>query len=167
MSLTVGEREFRIVSMPPDKPHSEHAVVYFPADKTLFLGELYENHFFPRIGARNIRQWIELLRQVEGWDIDTYVPGHGAPGNKKDLVDFRKFLEWLTAQVEMRLKKGKSVAEVQKELVLPKVYNWHAPELAAEDVEEACRQLSPAPTASAGAPSAPAGAVSVTPPDPR
>ncbi len=147
MTLTVGDREIRIVSLLRDETSSQDAAVYVPSAKTLFLGEFYDNHYFPRIGSRDVHRWIEVLRQVERWDVDTYVPGHGPPGSKKDLADFRRFLEWLVAQVEMRLKEGKSAEDVQKHLSLPKTYAWHAPELAAEAVQAVCRQL--------GAPQAP------------
>jgi glyoxylase-like metal-dependent hydrolase (beta-lactamase superfamily II) len=141
MTLNVGDREIRLVSLLRDETSSEDAAVYVPSAKTLFLGDFYDNHYFPRIGSHDVRRWIELLRQVEGWDVDTYVPGHGAPGSKKDLADFRGFLEWLVAQVEMRLKEGKSAEDVQKHLSLPKIYAWHAPELAAGDVDAVCQQL--------------------------
>jgi len=141
MTLTVGDQEFRMVSLLPDE--TSEAVVHLPAAKTLFLGELFDNHYFPRIGARNVRRWIEVLREVEGWDVDTYVPGHGAPGSKKDLADFRKFLEWLVAQVEMRLKQGQTAEQVQKSFAPVKTYNWHAPELAADTLADVCRQLAP------------------------
>jgi len=144
LNLHVGESEIRILSLPRDASAAQEAAVYLPSAKVLFLGEFYSNRYFPRVGSRDIHRWIEVLRQVEAWDVDTYVPGHGAPGTKNDLVDFRKFLEWLVAQVEMRLKKGESGADVQKELALPKIYNWHAPELATETVEDVCRQLAPA-----------------------
>jgi glyoxylase-like metal-dependent hydrolase (beta-lactamase superfamily II) len=143
MTLTVGEQEIRIISMLSSVTAGDDAVVYLPSAKTLFLGELYDNHFFPRIGSRDVHRWIEVLRQVEGWDVDTYVPGHGGPGSKKDLVDFRKFLEWLVAQVEMRLKQGQSPEQVQKTLWLPKTYNWHASDLAQDTVADVCRQLAP------------------------
>jgi glyoxylase-like metal-dependent hydrolase (beta-lactamase superfamily II) len=141
MTLNMGDQEIRIASMLRTETSAEEAVVYLPSAKTLFLGELYDNQYFPRIGSRDVHRWIEVLRQVEGWDVDSYVPGHGAPGSKKDLVDFRKFLEWLVAQVEMRLKQGKTPEEVQKILWLPKTYNWHAVDLAADTVADVCRQL--------------------------
>ena len=141
MTLRLGEQDIKISNPLRDENSSPEAVVYVPAAKTLFLGEFYNNHYFPRVGSRDVRRWIAVLHQFEAWDVDTYVPGHGAPGSKKDLADFRKFLEWLVAQVEMRLKKGKSASIVEKELALPKTYAWHAPELATEDVEAVCRQL--------------------------
>jgi glyoxylase-like metal-dependent hydrolase (beta-lactamase superfamily II) len=151
--LHVGEEEIRLISLPRDEPASPDAVVYVPSVKTLFLGEFYDDHYFPRIDSHDVRGWIEMLRQVEGWDVETYVPGHGAPGSKKDLANFRGFLEWLVAQVEVQLREGKSAEDMEKHLSLPKTYPWHAPELAAEDVHAVCRQL-----AAPQAPSAPAQA---------
>jgi glyoxylase-like metal-dependent hydrolase (beta-lactamase superfamily II) len=143
MTLKLGGQEFRISTLLSSENSPDDAVVYLPSAKILFLGELYDNHYFPRVGSRNIYRWIEVLRQVEGWDVDTYIPGHGAPGSKKDLVEFRKFLEWLVAQVEMRLKQGKSPEDVQKTLWLPKTYNWHAYDMAMDTVADVCRQLAP------------------------
>jgi glyoxylase-like metal-dependent hydrolase (beta-lactamase superfamily II) len=143
MSLNMGDQEIRIASLLRSASSPEDAVVYLPSAKILFLGELFDNRYFPRVGSRNVHQWIDVLRQVEGWDVDTYVPGHGAPGNKADLVDFRKFLEWLVAQVEMRMKQGQTPDDVEKALWLPKTYNWHAADLAPDTVADVCRQLAP------------------------
>jgi cyclase len=143
MTLTMGDQEVRMTNLLSGGTSPDDAVVYLPSAKTLYLGELYDNHYFPRVGSRNIHLWIEVLRQVEGWDANVYIPGHGAPGSKQDLVDFRKFLEWLVAQVEMRLKQGKTPADVQRELWLPKTYNWHAADLAQDAVSDVCRQLAP------------------------
>lgn len=143
MTLQLGGQEFRLSSLLNSENSPDDAVVYLPSVKTLFLGELFDNHYFPRIGSRNVYRWIEVLRQVETWDVDTYIPGHGAPGRKNDLVDFRKFLEWLVAQVEMRLKQGHSPEDVEKSLWLPKTYNWHASDMAMDTVADVCRQLAP------------------------
>jgi glyoxylase-like metal-dependent hydrolase (beta-lactamase superfamily II) len=141
MTLNIGGQEIRMASLLRSETSPEDAVVYLPWAKTLFLGELYDNQYFPRIGSRDVRHWIEVLRQVEEWDVETYVPGHGAPGSKKDVADFRKFLEWLVAQVEIQLKKGNSTEDAQKTLFLPRIYHWHAPDLAADTVADVCQQL--------------------------
>jgi len=145
MSLNIGGQEIRMATLLRGDASPEDAIVFLPAERTLFLGELFDNQYFPRIGSRDVHRWIEILRQVEGWDVDTYVPGHGAPGTKKDLVDFRKFLEWTVAQVEMRLKQGQSPEDVKKGLRLLRTYNWHAPDLAQDTVADICRQLAPPP----------------------
>lgn len=143
MTLKLGGQDIRITNVLHGGISSANAVVYLPAEKTMFLGELYDNQYFPRIGSRDVHDWIATLRELEGWDVDIYIPGHGAPGTKKDLEDFRKFLEWLVAQVEMRLKEGETPEDVKRTLWLPKTYKWHAIDLAPETVADVCRQLAP------------------------
>ena len=133
------------------RPSTAVGAVYLPAAKILFLGDLFHHRYFPRIGARPLVRWIELLRQVEALDAEIYVPGHGAPGSKGDVAQFRQFLEWLSAAVEARVKQGKSLDQTKAELAGPlENYRWHAPELGVEAVEDAYHQLA----ASAGRPSA-------------
>jgi glyoxylase-like metal-dependent hydrolase (beta-lactamase superfamily II) len=136
-------------------------VVYLPAAKVLFLGELFQNDYFPRIDSRKIHEWIDALRQVEGWDVEVYVPGHGAPGGKKELAEFRQFLEWFGKEIETRFQEGKSISEVKREVgSLLENYKWHAPELFSEEVEAVYKQIvktppkgaAPQPTAQAPLP---------------
>lgn len=147
MTLRLGGEDFRLRTL----LDRGDAAVEIPSTKVLFLGPLFENKFFPRIGGRDVRRWIAALREVESWDVDTYVPGHGAPGGKADVAAFRGFLEWLVAQVETRMKAGKSLAEVREELVLPQTFHYNAPDLAPTAVADVYRQL-----ASTSQPAAPA-----------
>ena len=144
MTLKLGGQEIRMSTLLSSENSPDDAVVYLPSAKMLFLGELYDNHYFPRVGSRNVYRWIEVLRQVEGWDVDTYIPGHGAPGEARRTwwISASFWNGWL-AQVEMRLKQGKSPEDVQKALWLPKTYNWHASDMAMETVADVCRQLAP------------------------
>ncbi len=144
MTLNIGGQEIRMISVLAGDHFPEDSVVYLPAAKTLFLGELFDNQYFPRVGGRDVHRWIEVLQQVESWDVDTYIPGHGAPGTKKDVAEFRGFLQWLVASVESRLKQGQTPDAVQKSLWLPRTYNWHAPDLAQDTVADVCKQLAPA-----------------------
>jgi glyoxylase-like metal-dependent hydrolase (beta-lactamase superfamily II) len=136
-----------------------------PAAKVLFLGELFENQYFPRIDSRKVHEWTDTLRQVEGWDVQVYVPGHGEPGGKKELAEFRQFLEWLGKEVETRFQEGKSLSEAKREIgPLLERYRWHAPELASEAMEAVYKQMAktepsqgaaPQPTAQAPLPAHP------------
>ncbi len=147
MTLNFAGEEFRISTLLGGNASSNDSVVFMPSAKVLFLGELFDNHYFPRVGTRDVRRWIEVLRQVETWDVDVYIPGHGAPGSRKDVEDFRKFLEWTVAQIEMRVKQGKPWDDVKKDLWLPRTYNWHAPDLAPDTLGDIYRQIAPPPTA--------------------
>jgi len=162
MTLQIGGQEIRLVGLPGGHSAGD-AVVYLPAQNVLFLGHLFENGFFPRLATSNVRRWIEILRLVEAWDVRIYVPAHGQPGDKKQLADFRQFLEWLWNEVAVRVKEGKSLNDVRRELNLTETYRWSARDLATRAVEEVYEQVrreqpaSPAPVGSPQeAPSAPA-----------
>jgi glyoxylase-like metal-dependent hydrolase (beta-lactamase superfamily II) len=160
MALRLGGQEIKLLSLLKNGS-GDDAVVYLPTAKVLFLGELFQNSYFPRIDSRNVHDWIETLRQVEGWDVEVYVPGHGAPGGKKELAEFRQFLEWFGKEIETRFQEGKSISEVKREVgSLLENYKWHAPELFSEEVEAVYKQIvktppkgaAPQPTAQAPLP---------------
>jgi glyoxylase-like metal-dependent hydrolase (beta-lactamase superfamily II) len=141
MALRLGGQEIKLLSL-LGNGSGDDAVVYLPAAKVLFLGELFQNSYFPRIDSRNVHDWIDTLRQVEGWDVEVYVPGHGAPGGKKELAEFRQFLEWFGKEVETRFHEGKSLSEVKREVgPLLENYKWHAPELFSEEVDAVYKQI--------------------------
>jgi len=166
-TLHLGGEEVRLTNystggapgLGPGSPTSD-TVVYLPAEKTLFLGSLFSNDYYPRLSstlrARDLGRWIALLRQFENSGAEVFVPGHGAPGSKQDVVRFRQFLEWLENAVEVRIKEGKPLSEARIEL-LPAVEDrrWHAPELVSELIADAYRQL--AASSSAAAVPTPAG----------
>ncbi len=143
--LDAGGQEIALLS--PGAPSATgDLMVYLPQAKVLFLGDLYQNRYFPRLDsrapARDIRHWIETLALVESWDVEFYIPGHGAPGGKKEVAEFRQFLTWLAQEVETRIKEGKSLDQVKRDLEAPlENYHWHAPELAAPTVEAVYQQL--------------------------
>ena len=133
MSLRMGGQEIKLLSLLRNGS-GDDAVVHLPAAKVLFLGELFQNSYFPRIESRNVHDWIDTLRQVEKWDVEVYVPGHGTPGGKKELAEFAK-------EVETRIQEGKSISEVKREVgPLVEHYKWHAPELISEEVEALYKQ---------------------------
>jgi glyoxylase-like metal-dependent hydrolase (beta-lactamase superfamily II) len=143
MTLNVGGQEFRLSAdlLKPGSPQSD-AVVFLPAQKIVFMGELFENGFFPRLGERNLQRWSDTLQQVASWDAEIYVPGHGAPGGKKELGEFRAYLDWLSTETQRRVKEGQTLAQVKKELQPAEIFHYRAPELAPENVEAAYRQFS-------------------------
>jgi cyclase len=140
MSLRLGGKEIKLRNLSGGHSAGD-AVVYLPGAKVLFLGHLYENGYFPRLATSDVRRWIEILRQVESWDAEMYIPAHGPPGDKQQLAEFRQFLEWLVTEVQARLQQGKSLNEVRRELNLLESYHWSARDLAPRAVEAVYRQL--------------------------
>jgi glyoxylase-like metal-dependent hydrolase (beta-lactamase superfamily II) len=139
-SIKVGGEEIRLVNL-GDNASPGDAAVYLPGPKVLFLGNIFENEYIPQIGSSNLDHWIETLRKVESWKVDVYVPGHGLPAGKFAVRQFRGFLEWLYGRVSSGMQSGKSLVQLQAELVPFPNLHWHARELESEAVAGVFRTL--------------------------
>ncbi len=139
-TLQVGGQQIKLIDL-GDNITPGDAAVYLPASKVLFLGNVFENEYIPRIGSANIDHWIATLKKVQAWDVDVYVPGHGQPGGKASVLGFQQFLGWLSGQVQLRLKKGMSLSQIQSVLVPFQQVRYHAPELESEAVAAVYRFL--------------------------
>jgi len=140
MSIQLGGREIKLCNFGGGQSPGD-AVVYLPDAKVLFLGRLFYSGYFPSMTASNVRRWIEILRQLEGWDVVTYVPARGLPGGKKELAGFRGFLEWLVEELEPRVRQGMSLIDIKREVNPLEKYNWRARDLAPRAVEAVYRQM--------------------------
>jgi cyclase len=136
--ISLGGHAIRLISFEPGL----HAVaVSLPSNKVAFLGDLFQNGFIPQLESRDIHKWIQALKDAEAWDIEVYVPGHGEPAGKKEVEEFRQFLEWLTNEVQTRVTEGKSLDQTRAELLPLKNYNGHAVDLEPELVRDLYQQL--------------------------
>jgi glyoxylase-like metal-dependent hydrolase (beta-lactamase superfamily II) len=143
--LTLGGQTFDLVSF---DPALDALAVRLPSTNVVFLGDLFQNEYIPRLESRNVHRWIEALHNAESWNAAVYVPGHGDPAGKAEVEQFRQMLEWVTNEVQTRIQEGKTPAQIKAELVPFKTYNaWHARELEGPLVESLCRQLSAHPDA--------------------
>ena len=104
------------------KSHTDNlAVIEFPAERTLFLVDVFSN---TRLPYRTMNRYfmpdaIEYLKRVEQMDFDVIVPGHGQPGGKADLLRHREYLEALYAAVLEAREQGLSLAQAQAGIELP------------------------------------------------
>jgi glyoxylase-like metal-dependent hydrolase (beta-lactamase superfamily II) len=88
-------------------------VVWLPAEKIVFVGDLAEERMFPifpwfppddaDIDAAN---WAGILREIAGWQPNTVVPGHGDVGGAAILTDVRDYMVDLAGRVAAERKKG-------------------------------------------------------------
>ena len=76
------------------------AVVYLPERKLLFTGDLVFNGRMPYMGVADFSVWIAALKELESWDVDQVVPGHGPVGGKEVLTQQRLWLESFVTQVK-------------------------------------------------------------------
>lgn len=110
------------------------AIVHFPNDKVIHMGDLVFNRRFPFIdtsAGANIKSWIEVLgKTVSKFPKDTtYVCGHAGDGypvvGKSDmLIAFKDYLTNALAFVGESIKSGKSKEDILKTTEIPGSPEW-------------------------------------------
>lgn len=91
--LVVGGVRFQIKPVGP--AHTpEDLVVYLPAEKVLFAGDLVFRSRIPYVGQADSRHWIIALDHLLAFDTQVIVPGHG-PISKEARVDMQLTRDYL------------------------------------------------------------------------
>jgi glyoxylase-like metal-dependent hydrolase (beta-lactamase superfamily II) len=150
--LTFSDRMFidlggkRIELIYTGRNHSDNSlVVLLPQDRLLFAVDFIpvETVAYRALPDGYPDEWIDSLKQVEGLEFETLVPGHGKVGKKEHVEQFRVYLEDLRAAVLEQVQKGVGIEEAKKHVQLPKYEQWQRyAEWFPENVEGMYRYLS-------------------------
>jgi len=93
--------------------------VYLPAQKILFVSEVFSHHIVPNMRAAVPSEWIQTVKNIRRVDADIIIPGHGyienGPAMKASLADFEKSLEFIVAEATRLHKAGLSVDAATKQ----------------------------------------------------
>ncbi len=74
-------------------PHSEDSTVaYVPDDKILFLGDCYKEDIYTGGGSIRLGELKQLLRRLEMFDAEWFVPSHDDPIRKSEFMERMKFI---------------------------------------------------------------------------
>jgi cyclase len=84
----------------PGKAHtSGDALVYFPQQRAIAMGDLFLNRSCPAMDQGSAENWVKALDEVLARPLDKVVPGHFELGSKVELQRFRDYLDDLFTQV--------------------------------------------------------------------
>lgn len=91
MTIDLGGETVRLIrSMPSHTTGS--LVVYLPAEKLLFSGDILFTDFHPFLGDGDFAGWSTTLDDLLAMEIERIVPGHGPLSTKKDLQEMKEYL---------------------------------------------------------------------------
>lgn len=113
-------------------------IVWLPAEKILFMGDLAEERIFPIFpwfppndADLDAARWVKILSDIESWKPKIVVPGHGNVGGAEILAAVRNYMLDLGKRVAAERKTGKEADAIVAELG-PKIRaehpDWDAPE---------------------------------------
>jgi cyclase len=114
------------------------ATIWLPRERVLFAGDILVRSPLPYVGASWPVHWVEVLRELESVPAAVIVPGHGPlQADHGYTRSVRELLETTLERVEALVRAGRSLAEVQDQLVLDdlreRVPDWNGAAVSAED----------------------------------
>ena len=105
----------------PGKAHtSGDALVYFPQQRAISMGDLFLNRSSPAMDNGSVANWIQALNHVLDLPLDNVVPGHFELGTKSDLQRFRDYLNDLYTQVRSLKEKNETLDQVRRDVHMDK-----------------------------------------------
>lgn len=121
LAVRSGSFEVRIQNFGPGHCGSD-TILYVPSQKIVFCGGLFFNDAVPNVQDAEILKWMDSLKRILELDADLFVPGHGPPGDRRDVRNFLEYFEDLRMLVEPYVAGGKSVDQAMLEVMLPEKY---------------------------------------------
>ncbi|MCP4156153.1 MAG: MBL fold metallo-hydrolase [bacterium] len=120
--LTFGKEKIEIIF--PGRTHTGgSAIVYFPGKKTIVMGDMFFNNYFPFIdwkAGSDTANWAAFLGKLAAWDFEKAVPGHGLITGKDGIKRMQDYLLALRSSVKEAKQKGLSLDEMKKSIKLEK-----------------------------------------------
>jgi cyclase len=121
LSIQDGKPDVRVLFL--GKGHTDgDVVVFLPGPKIAFVGDLFFNEAIPNVQDASILEWMKTLEGVLKLGADTFVPGHGAVGDRKDVQKFLVYFQDLQSWVKEAVDRGDSMEESSKNIALPEKY---------------------------------------------
>lgn len=94
-------------------------VIYLPEEKILFSGGLTPSRFFPIMPDPDSsgEGWIASLEELEDWDVNTVVPGHGEISDARLIGTVKDYLIALRTRVNALAAADKPLEEIKTVLL--------------------------------------------------
>jgi len=104
--------------VPPGSHTDGDLLVYLPQDKVLVTGDVVVNGIVPVMQDAYIRNWIDVLAEIERLDVVTFVPGHGDLMTMRGVKALNRAITRFYAGVKAGFEKGLDESELRKSLDL-------------------------------------------------
>ena len=121
MQIDLGGEMVELIRLAPS--HTEGSViVYLPAKKLLFSGDVLFTDFHPFMADGDIPGWTKTLDALLAMDVERIIPGHGPLSTKTDVQEMKEYLVLFDAKARELASKSQDAEAVAAELkkVLPK-----------------------------------------------
>ena len=146
MSLWVDDREVQLIHVPT--AHTiDDTLVYLPAERLLFAGDVVFFYVTPLAFEGSILGWLAALDIIERLDVERIIPGHGPVGTPAELELLRGYFERLRDQARRLYDAGVPAEQAVMQVDLGPYRAWTEPERVAPNILRLYRDFSGTPWA--------------------
>lgn len=144
LTVFLGGQEIEVVH--PGPAHTDgDSLVFFPGLKVVHMGDLFFNGLLPYIGAEagaDTANWLAKLKEVAGWDVEKFIPGHGPLADKEALLRLAAYLGDLRQAVKDAIAAGQTLEQAKKMAPLSAWKDLKWQEMFPRNVEAVYNELS-------------------------
>jgi cyclase len=140
LTVQVGSKEVRLTNLGPAHTEAD-TIVFSPADRTVFTGDLLFNEGHPIVWDGPISNWMAACDHIVSLDVETVVPGHGAVTDKQAVRNLKSYFEFVLAESAKRLAAGMGWEDAANDIALDGFRGWGEAERICANVRAAYRDL--------------------------
>jgi glyoxylase-like metal-dependent hydrolase (beta-lactamase superfamily II) len=122
-TLSVGDKKVDLIEVGPAHTRGD-VLVYVPADRTVFTGDILFIDGTPIMWAGPVQNWIDACNKIIAMDVQHIVPGHGPVTDKQGVARVRDYLAYLDREARQRFDAGMPVAEAAFDIALGEYRHW-------------------------------------------
>lgn len=122
LSVDLGGETVELIRTAPSHTAGS-LIVYLPAKKLLFSGDILFTDFHPFLADGDIAGWTKTIDGMLAMDVEKIIPGHGPLSTKKDLREMKEYLVLFDAKARELAADGSQDADgiaADLKRVLPK-----------------------------------------------
>lgn len=121
LTIDLGGVDVQLIHTAPSHTAGS-SVVYLPAQKILFSGDILFTDFHPYLADGDSHGWATALDDLLAMDIEKIVPGHGPLSSKKDLREMKEYLALFDTKTKELTTQSQDADAIAKQLlkILPK-----------------------------------------------
>jgi cyclase len=119
LTFYLGDHTFHLINMPGHSPFQ--VSVHVPEERIIFTSDNISRGM-PFFRQALPDKWLKTLKNLEKYDVDYVVPGHGDVGDKGVFGEMYKTVSiWIDA-VKEAIAKGMTLEETQKKVTMVKQF---------------------------------------------
>jgi glyoxylase-like metal-dependent hydrolase (beta-lactamase superfamily II) len=123
LTRQVGDKTVRLIQVGPAHTRGD-VLVYVPADRTIFTGDMLFINGHPIIWAGPVGNWIKACQLMLDLEIETVVPGHGPVTDKRGVAAVKNYFEEIEREARKRFEAGMPAAEAARDISLGEYASW-------------------------------------------